>query len=158
ECATCSRLRKSGLATTLKYPIVSRWQPYISRVARSDAHRPLGSCRMSIGLVPLGHVAQPSLYIPKDPRDELIKIYLAGPLGFSEAGRAFHNDHVKPLLQALGHVLLDPWADLGDIAHMQALPRGIERQDAWRHINHLIGRKNQLAIDECDAIFAVLDG
>jgi nucleoside 2-deoxyribosyltransferase len=38
------------------------------------------------------------------------------------------------------------------------LPFGAERRDAWRRINPEIGRKNQRLIDECDVIFAVLDG
>ena len=36
--------------------------------------------------------------------------------------------------------------------------RGIERIDAWRKLNFEIGQKNQHAIDECDAVVAVLDG
>jgi len=38
------------------------------------------------------------------------------------------------------------------------LPFGAERRDAWRRINLEIGRRNQRLIDECDVIFAVLDG
>lgn len=38
------------------------------------------------------------------------------------------------------------------------LPFGIERRNAWTKLNHEIGRKNQALIDECDGIFAVLDG
>ena len=41
---------------------------------------------------------------------------------------------------------------------MLTLPFGAERRDAWRRINPEIGRKNQRLIDECDVIFAVLDG
>lgn len=41
---------------------------------------------------------------------------------------------------------------------MLQLPFGAERRDAWRRINLEIGRKNQRLIDECDVIFAVLDG
>jgi nucleoside 2-deoxyribosyltransferase len=91
-------------------------------------------------------------------REAPIKIYLAGPLGFSEAGRAFHQTHIIPLLEKLGHTLLDPWADQGNTNDVLKLPFGIERRDAWRMLNPKIGHKNQLTIDECDAIFAVLDG
>jgi nucleoside 2-deoxyribosyltransferase len=87
-------------------------------------------------------------------------IYLAGPLGFSEAGRHFHNTVVIPLLQGLGHELLDPWTltDAGAIAAIQALPYGIERRDAWAALSAEIGRTNAQAIDRCDLVFAVLDG
>jgi len=37
-----------------------------------------------------------------------LKIYTAGPLGFSEAGRAFHNDVIIRQLIQLGHEPLDP--------------------------------------------------
>jgi nucleoside 2-deoxyribosyltransferase len=87
-----------------------------------------------------------------------IKIYLAGPLGFSEAGRAFHEQRIIPTLEALGHQILDPWADQGDVAAVLKLPLGAERRDEWQRINPEIGRKNQRLIDECDMIFAVLDG
>jgi nucleoside 2-deoxyribosyltransferase len=87
-----------------------------------------------------------------------IKIYLAGPLGFSEAGRLFHAECIIPALKALGHTLLDPWAGADGAGAIAALPIGEKRREAWRAFNLEIGRKNQLAIDACDAMFAVLDG
>jgi hypothetical protein len=48
--------------------------------------------------------------------------------------------------------------DQGNANDVLKLPFGPERRDAWRMLNPKIGRKNQLAIDECNAIFAVLDG
>jgi nucleoside 2-deoxyribosyltransferase len=62
------------------------------------------------------------------------------------------------MLEKLGHQLLDPWADQGEFCAILSLPFGIERREAWRKLNPRIGRKNQTMIDECDAIFAVLDG
>lgn len=44
------------------------------------------------------------------------------------------------------------------MAAVLQLPFGVKRRDAWRKLNPEIGRKNQLLIDECDAIVAVLDG
>ena len=38
-----------------------------------------------------------------------MNIYTAGPLGFSEAGRAFHEDRVLAEIRRLGHDALDPW-------------------------------------------------
>lgn len=70
----------------------------------------------------------------------------------------FHLEHVIPALQRLGHDVLDPWADQGEIAAVQAMPDGPQKREAWRTLNFEIGRKNQAAIDACDAIFAVLDG
>jgi Nucleoside 2-deoxyribosyltransferase len=56
------------------------------------------------------------------------------------------------------HKILDPWADQGDVAAVLRIPFGNERREAWRKLNPKIGRKNQFLIDECDVIFAVLDG
>ena len=87
-------------------------------------------------------------------------IYLASPLGFSEAGNAFYNDRLIPLLQRLGHEVLDPWqlTDRQLIDAVAAMPHGEARRDEWRRLNAEIGRNNQAAIDRCDALLAVLDG
>jgi nucleoside 2-deoxyribosyltransferase len=90
----------------------------------------------------------------------IMRIYLAGPLGFSEAGRAFHEGVIKPRIQASGHVVLDPWAlsDPTETASVANLPYGPEKRDRWRKLNTAIGRANAQAIDDCDLVFAVLDG
>jgi nucleoside 2-deoxyribosyltransferase len=97
-----------------------------------------------------------------------MKIYLAGPLGFSQAGASFHNDVVVPAVTRLGHVALDPWSatnpegiEPGLDAEIQAvkrLPYGPARRDAWRTLNDRIGAKNRALIDACDLVFAILDG
>lgn len=89
-----------------------------------------------------------------------MKIYTAGPLGFSEAGRAFHRDYVLPEVKRLGHDALDPWT-LTDPSEVNAVLRmsyGEARRDAWRALNVEIGGNNRAAIDACDLVFAVLDG
>jgi nucleoside 2-deoxyribosyltransferase len=87
-------------------------------------------------------------------------IYLASPLGFSEAGRAFYYGKLIPSLQRQGHEVLDPWqlTDRQRIEAVAAMPYGEERRDAWRRLNAEIGHNNQAAIDRCDALLAVLDG
>lgn len=104
-----------------------------------------------------------------------MKIYLAGPLGFSEVGRAFHDGTVVPEVKRLGHVPLDPWsdepppgidprlaADIKDLARdikaVMAMGYGPARRDAWRKLNHRIGDKNRRLIDEAEMVMAVLDG
>jgi len=104
-----------------------------------------------------------------------MKIYLAGPLGFSEAGRAFHNGTIVPAIEKLGHVPYDPWSDdpppgidpalaaeirrlASEIKAVQSMPYGAARRDAWRKLNPRIGEKNAKLIDACDLVFAVLDG
>ena len=89
-----------------------------------------------------------------------MKIYLAGPLGFSEAGRSFHRNTVVREVRRLGHEPLDPWelTDEARIGAVKRMPCGPERRDAWRRLNAEIGSNNRAAIDQCDLVFAVLDG
>jgi nucleoside 2-deoxyribosyltransferase len=89
-----------------------------------------------------------------------VKIYAAGPLGFSEAGRSFHNGSVIPELVRLGHEPLDPWklTDQGKIDAVLNMPYGAARRDAWRQLNVEIGGNNRAAIDRCDVVLACLDG
>jgi nucleoside 2-deoxyribosyltransferase len=89
-----------------------------------------------------------------------MKIYLAGPLGFSEAGREYHSRTIIPAITALGHQVLDPWAltDSNKIRTVSQLPYGLKKRKAWRRLNAEIGVNNKNAIDAANAVFAVLDG
>ena len=89
-----------------------------------------------------------------------MKIYLAGPLGFSEVGRSFHEKEIIPLLERRGHVVLDPWklTDTTLIERVTALPFGEARRRRWKSLNMIMGRNNARAIARCDVVFAVLDG
>ena len=86
--------------------------------------------------------------------------YLAGPLGFSEAGRHFHGGVLIPALRSVGLEVIDPWAfgDPADVQVIASMPAGEGRLRAWRALNEVIGRRNCQAIDACDAVVAVLDG
>ncbi|RDE24265.1 2-deoxyribonucleoside glycosidase [Motiliproteus coralliicola] len=89
-----------------------------------------------------------------------IKIYLAGPLGFSEVGRMFHYECLIPALEQLGLEPLDPW-QLGDTEELRsalALSDLNEQRTQLAEINRSIGRTNVEAIDRCDWILANLDG
>ena len=86
--------------------------------------------------------------------------YLAGPLGFSEAGRRFHNTVLIPLVEELGFEIRDPWTLTSQeiINSAQHLPYGEERRERLREVNRIIGRNNADAIEESHIIVAVLDG
>ncbi|HEY7602244.1 MAG TPA: nucleoside 2-deoxyribosyltransferase [Methylomirabilota bacterium] len=89
-----------------------------------------------------------------------VRIYLAGPLGFSEAGRHFYQTVLVPFVQRLGYEVLDPWAltDSRKIQAVEAMPYGPEKREAWRKLNHEMGATNRAAIDAADGVVAVLDG
>src|SRR5262245_26230046 len=88
------------------------------------------------------------------------RIYLASPLGFSEAGRHFYTSVLIPYVRGLGYEVVDPWAltDPGRIEAVQKLPYGPARRDAWREPNREIGATNRAAIDGAQGVVAVLDG
>jgi nucleoside 2-deoxyribosyltransferase len=85
---------------------------------------------------------------------------MAGPLGFSEAGRHFHDRVLVPLVKGLGYEVLDPWSltDRAAIETVRRLPDGPERREAWRRLNREIAARNQAAIDQARVVLAVLDG
>ena len=88
------------------------------------------------------------------------RIYLAGPLGFSQVGRHFHTAVLVPLVRGLGFEVLDPWAltEPARLDAVRAMPEGAARRHAWRRLNHEMGAGNRAAIDAADALVAVLDG
>jgi nucleoside 2-deoxyribosyltransferase len=89
-----------------------------------------------------------------------MRIYLAGPLGFSEAGRNFRDCVMLPELSRLGFQLIDPFnlTDQRKIEGVLGLPTAEARREAWKKLNMEIGQNNQIAIDGCDAVLAILDG
>jgi nucleoside 2-deoxyribosyltransferase len=88
-----------------------------------------------------------------------IRIYLASPLGFSEAGRHFYNRVLIPEMRRFGQVL-DPWTltDARRIRKVQEMPYGRGKREAWRRLNLEMGATNRAAIDAAQAVVAVLDG
>jgi nucleoside 2-deoxyribosyltransferase len=88
------------------------------------------------------------------------RIYMAGPLGFSEAGRHFYASVLVPYVSGLGYEVLDPWqlTDPRRIEAVQAMPYGPDRREAWRRLSREIGANNRRAIDGAQAVVAVLDG
>ena len=89
-----------------------------------------------------------------------IRIYLASPLGFSEAGRHFYTRVLIPHVRRLGGEVLDPWTltDARRIRRVQAMAYGRAKREAWRRLNLEMGATNREAIDAAQAVVAVLDG
>lgn len=80
------------------------------------------------------------------------RTYVASPLGFTEAGRAYYAQTFLPALAAVVEVV-DPWAltTPQETAALQATGRHDE-------LNALIGARNAEAIRSCERLVAVLDG
>jgi len=89
-----------------------------------------------------------------------LKVYVASPLGFAEAGRAFYHQRLLPALRRAGHTVIDPWALTAAAAFERARrrPAGRARRHALTLVNTRAARANHCAIDRADALLAVLDG
>lgn len=89
-----------------------------------------------------------------------MKLYLASPLGFSEAGRYFYTNTMIPAIAQLGYSIIDPWALANQTAidAIQAMQPSQERIDRWRALNFQIGANNAAAIHSSHILVAVLDG
>lgn len=87
-----------------------------------------------------------------------MRIYAAGPLGFTDATRPFHDDVLVPALRARGAEVLDPWAGGGAIGAALAIADGRERIAALQSANREVAEANEAMIRACDGVLAVLDG
>lgn len=87
-------------------------------------------------------------------------VYLANPLGFSEAGARFIREVLVPQLAAREFNIVNPFdlVDPSKFNTLRGMTPGAARVEAWRALNMEIGKGNVAAIDRCDAVLAVLDG
>lgn len=66
-----------------------------------------------------------------------IKIYVAGPLGFTEFGRDFLYSKVIPIITDLGYQAINPWelTPKEEFAYIAAMPSGEDRRKAKARLN-----------------------
>lgn len=81
-----------------------------------------------------------------------LRCYLAGPLGFTEAGRHYYRHVYVPSLAAVVEPV-DPWA----LTSADELARAASEGDL-HHLALEIGRRNAHAIRSCTLLAAQLDG
>jgi nucleoside 2-deoxyribosyltransferase len=87
------------------------------------------------------------------------RIYLAGPLGFTAAGRAYHAAEVVRRVREAGFEPLDPWDAPRTLRDALALPKhDPHRPAALRTANEAAGKRNAAMIAQAAAVLAILDG
>jgi nucleoside 2-deoxyribosyltransferase len=87
------------------------------------------------------------------------KVYVAGPLGFTDSGRVYNTDVLIPTVRAAGFEPLDPWELPAALLEVFERPLG----DPTRLVqlaatNRDVGRRNADMIRAAAGVLAVLDG
>ena len=86
-------------------------------------------------------------------------VYLAGPLGFTDAGRAYHDAVVIPAVRDAGFEPLDPWSLPLELQSVFELPRdSAERSEHLEATNRAVGKRNADLIRASAGTLAILDG
>jgi nucleoside 2-deoxyribosyltransferase len=87
-------------------------------------------------------------------------LYIASPLGFSEAGREFYYNKFLPPIREEGFPIIDPWelTSQEEINEMFKIPYGPLRKEAWRILDFKMGERNAKGLDRAKGIVAILDG
>ncbi len=88
------------------------------------------------------------------------KLYLASPLGFSEAGRYFADKILIPTLEELGYEIINPFelTPQSEIDSVLNMPYSEERREKMVELNRNISTKDDFAIQDCGGLIAILDG
>jgi nucleoside 2-deoxyribosyltransferase len=87
------------------------------------------------------------------------EIYVASPLGFTEPGRRYWAEVLRPALLAAEVRPLDPWDEA--IARSYEAARGQDGPERLRQLDSLnrsVGHRNAQMIERCVGVLAVLDG
>ena len=93
-----------------------------------------------------------------DPEVRARGVYLAGPSGFNDAGRLWHDTVLVPKVVAAGLLPLDPWADQSVLGEILEMPWGTDRRALLCEANLEQGRLDLAMVTNCAAILACLDG
>ena len=97
--------------------------------------------------------------IPSERLRPGTKLYIAGPQGFMEATRPFHEKVVQ-IIEKMGGEALDPWTLTSQelIKPVNQMPLNEEKIDALEQLNKIMAENNLRAIREADGVVANLDG
>jgi nucleoside 2-deoxyribosyltransferase len=88
-----------------------------------------------------------------------LRVYVASPLGFTEAGRRWHDDVLLPAVRAVDLEPLDPWDHQGDpIGTALAVEDPAARRSALGAANATVAAANAEMIRIAAGMLAVLDG
>lgn len=89
-----------------------------------------------------------------------MNVYVASPLGYSDATRAWYQNTLLPAIAGTGVEVLDPWDEAWRpvLDPLPAIPSQAEYVSAWGDLNRRIGARNTQRIHQAHGVVAVLDG
>ena len=117
-----------------------------------------GVCRVARPFFLTNSRLKPTIEQMKQP-----KIYLANPCGFTKSTRKFMYEELVPRIEGLGFVVTNPW-DIQDKKEIAKAFNAVGKsstnkaKEIFNKLWYKVGRCNQEAIDESDAVVAVLEG
>ncbi len=86
-------------------------------------------------------------------------IYLANPLGFTEAGRHFLHEKLIPTIEDLGYTVINPFEEISKEEVEEAKASDFkEREENLKELDRGMGESNRKSIENCDIVIAVLEG
>ncbi|QLH05934.1 hypothetical protein C5F50_01695 [Nitrosopumilus ureiphilus] len=94
-------------------------------------------------------------------QEQTIKIFLANPLGFSEAGRFFLKEKFIPQIQNDKIRIINPWRnfDSDEKKIQEILKKDANEQDhELNEFNEFLGDRNESDLRSSDMVIAILDG
>jgi len=94
-------------------------------------------------------------------QEQITKIFLANPLGFSEAGRLFLRIKLIPQIENENIQIIDPWrrfeSDERKIQEILKKDGPLQIQELSKY-GELIAARNEDDLRDCEIVIAVLDG
>jgi nucleoside 2-deoxyribosyltransferase len=91
----------------------------------------------------------------------MASVYVASPLGFSDATKPFYVDVLLKAVCDAGIEAIDPWDNSEaerELTEALDTPLSDERRETIRLINVRLGAANAANIERSDAVLAILDG
>jgi nucleoside 2-deoxyribosyltransferase len=95
------------------------------------------------------------------PYGAVVRVYVASPLGFSEASEPFYRRKLLDAIKRSGLRPVDPWADRRakrELGLAMEMSRSERRRETLQAINARVGEANARRIRKADGMLAVLDG
>ncbi|MGI0013131.1 MAG: nucleoside 2-deoxyribosyltransferase [Nitrososphaera sp.] len=95
-------------------------------------------------------------------KKDKIRIYLASPYGFTDAGREFMSNSIIPSIRAENFEILNPWEHYDSVSDQMSkisFHESLSKQrEMLNELNKNLAGTNAKNIEQSDIVIAILDG